>query len=53
MATDDKAAQDIGQKNLNKLELRTFESSLWQLVPIIKRITKDGIPYTKIEIGGQ
>lgn len=50
----EEAAQGLGRKKLNELELKTFEASLWQLVPIIKRVTVDGIPYTKVEVqGGQ
>jgi len=46
----DEATQSLGRKKLNELELKTFEASLWQLVPIIKRITVDTIPYTKLEV---
>jgi len=47
---------DIGQQALNKVELAVFRATLVQLVPFIKGIARDGIPYTKIAIpqnGGQ
>lgn len=41
---------DIGQKKMHEMEIRVFEASLRSLVPLLKRIYKDGIPYGQIAV---
>ena len=45
-------SKPLSQKELNKLELRILESVLYSTADIIDALMKDGVPYTKLTLGG-
>ena len=44
---------DLGQRALNKQELKVIELLLYQIADLINALMVDGVPYTKVKIGGQ
>lgn len=45
--------QDISRKKLNEVELKLLEASLYTIADAVNALMRDGIPYTKVQIGGQ
>lgn len=43
---------DVSKKKMDEVELRTIEAVLYMMADEINALMRDGIPYTKVKIGG-